>query len=190
MYVQILGEVLLQPQRGGVRTYPGKRSLHGLLHDLADLAGHLEAALAFHPVGFDEQHIATSRCPGQPNCHTRATSALSQLGIHADLDAAKELLDDRAINDQRARLAFRDAPCLLTAYGADQLFQLADACFSCVVTHDVANALFRKFDLRCFPFLGLDTVFLDLPRNEVAERDVSLLILGVARQVDDFHAVA
>ncbi len=33
----------------------------------------------------------------------------------------------------------------------------------------------------------LDTVLLDLPRNEVTKRNVRLLILGVTREIDDLH---
>jgi metal-dependent amidase/aminoacylase/carboxypeptidase family protein len=32
--------------------------LHGFLHDLANLSGHGESALALHRIGFDEQYIA------------------------------------------------------------------------------------------------------------------------------------
>jgi len=52
----VLGEpVGIDAELLRVGAHPRVRSLRGLLHDLADLAGHLEAALAFHPVGFDEQ---------------------------------------------------------------------------------------------------------------------------------------
>ena len=66
------------PSERGVRTDPGQRRLHGFLHDLADLAGHREAALALHPVGFDEEHVATRRSPRQTDRHTGALGALSQ----------------------------------------------------------------------------------------------------------------
>src|SRR5580692_6161760 len=45
-----------------------------------------------------------------------------------------------------------------------------------VVPHDVAHALFRKFDQRAAVITGLNPVLLDLPRNQVAERDVHLLL--------------
>ena len=64
-------------------------------------------------------------------------------------------------------------------------FQAAHARFPRVVPDDVAHRLFRKFDL-----LGRDPVLVNLPRNQVLERDVNLLFLGVALQFDDLHAIA
>ncbi len=55
----------------------------------ANLAGHLEAAFTLHPVGFDEQHIAARRCPGQPDRYTGKLGALRQFGVDAHLDAAR-----------------------------------------------------------------------------------------------------
>ncbi len=176
--VQILGEVLLQAEGRCVGTNPGQRSLHGFLHDLANLARHLEAALALHAVGFDEEHVAASRRPGKPDGYAGTLGALSQFGIDAHLDAAQKFLDDCAVDDESAGLPFRDPPRLLAADRADELLELTDTGFPRVVANDVAYALFGEFDLRLPAFFRLDAVLLDLPRDEVAERDVRLLLLA------------
>ena len=50
---------------------------------------------------------------------------------------------------------------------------------------DVADRLFGKFDL-----LRRDSVFLDLPRNQILEGDVNFLFLGVTLKLNNLHAVA
>ncbi len=89
-----LSDVLVEAERDGVRADPGERGLHGLLHDVADLAGHGEAALALHLVGFDEEDVAAGRCPGEADGDAGTLGALGDLGVDADLDAAQELVDD------------------------------------------------------------------------------------------------
>ena len=53
-----------------------------------------------------------------------------------------------------------------------------------VVAHDAAHRRLGDFDLAV-----LDAVVLHLLGQQVAQRDVELLVLGVARQPDDFHPV-
>ena len=127
------------PSELRVGAHPGQRGLHGLLHDLADLAGHGEAALALHAVGFDEEHIAARRSPGQADRYAGALGALGNFGVDADLDAAQEFLDHLCGDDQLLGLAFGDAARLLAADGADLLLQLAHARLARVVAHDVAD---------------------------------------------------
>ena len=74
------------------------------------------------------------------------------------------------VDDQLLGLAFSDTARLLAADCADQLFEPTDACFARVMAHDVGDGLVRELNV-----LGLDAVFLDLPRYEVAECDVPLL---------------
>ena len=59
------------------------------LHHLADLPGHGEAALALHLVGFDEEHVAARRRPGQAHRHAGALGALGDFAFGTDLDAAQ-----------------------------------------------------------------------------------------------------
>ena len=167
------------PRLRGVRTHPGQRGLHRFLHHLADLAGHGEAALALHLVGFDEENVAAGRRPGQSHGHAGPLHAFGDFGFHAHLDAAQEFLQHFARDDQLFRLAFDHAARLLAADRADHLLQLAHAGFARVVAHDVPHRLLGKLDL-----LRRDSVFLDLARNQVAVGDVHLLLFAVALQRD------
>ena len=53
------------------------------------------------------------------------------------------------------------------------------------MANDVAHRLFGKLDL-----LRRDSVFVDLTRNQVLERDVDFFFLCVALEFDDLHAIA
>src|SRR5205823_1590128 len=100
--------------------------------------------------------------------------ALRNLGIDADLLTAKEVFNDLPRDDQLLRLAFRDAPRFLAADRAYVALQIADARLPRVMADDVADRFFRELDL-----LRFQAVLIDLPRNQVALRDVELLVLGV-----------
>src|SRR6188472_1538089 len=100
-------EILRNSEYGRVRPYPGQSRLHGFLHDLTDLSGHSKAALALHGIGFDEQHVATRRRPGETDDHARALRAFGNFAFAAYLDSAQKLLDDFLGDDQLVGLAFR-----------------------------------------------------------------------------------
>ena len=126
----------------------------------------------------DGVHANPTTTPG-------ALGALGNFALAAHLDAAQKFLHDLLGDDQLLGLPFRQAARLLAADGADGAFQVAHSRLARVVTDDVADRFFRKFDL-----LLRDSVFLDLPRDQVLERDVNLFFLGVALQFDNLHAVA
>src|ERR1700761_3923984 len=92
--VEILQDILIQPQRCRVRTDPRMSSLHTLLHHVAELTGHAEVPLALHLVRLDEEYIAANGRPCKDNCNAGPLSAVGVLGIIAYLDAAKELVHD------------------------------------------------------------------------------------------------
>src|SRR5881628_1192122 len=64
---------------GRVRAHPGERRLRRLLHDVAELAGQCQRALALHPRRLDEEDVAARRGPGEPDGHPRHPRALLQL---------------------------------------------------------------------------------------------------------------
>ena len=103
-------------------SWPGEGRLHGFLHDLPDLSGHGESSLALHCIGFDEQHVAARRSPGQAHGNPRSLGALGNLALAANLDATQELLDDFAGDNQFLRLAFGQTPRLLAADCANGSF--------------------------------------------------------------------
>ena len=86
MDVMVGEKVFSNAELGGVGTNPGQRSLHGLLHHLADLSRHGGSALAFHGIGFDEEHITAGGRPGQAHSNSGAFCALGDLAFDADLN--------------------------------------------------------------------------------------------------------
>src|SRR5690242_5451028 len=173
--VQFLQELFIQPQLPRVGTDPSQRSLHRLLHHLAELSSHGEAALALHLVGLDEEHVAPSRSPSKSHGHACTLSALSDFGVDAYLDAAQKFLNDFFGQDKLIGLAFGNTTRLLTAHRSDIAFEIANAGLTRVVADDVAHDLFWKLNL-----VSLDPIFFDLPRNQVAISNVDLFVLNVS----------
>ncbi len=132
------------PQLVGIRPHPGQRRLHGLLHHLADLPGHGEAALAFHGVGFDKQNIAAGGRPGQADHHAGALGALGNFAFAADFDPTQKFLNDFLGHHQLFGFAFRQPPRLLAANGADVPLQVAHPGFARVVADEVAHGFRRE----------------------------------------------
>src|ERR1035437_5609658 len=128
------------------------------------------------PTGVQARPTAT---PG------RAT-AVGDFGIDAVARRAEILLDHNGGGQDLLALAFGDAAGLLAADGADLALQVAYAGFAGVTAHDEAHRVFAEFDV----LPGGEAVLGDLPRHQVAEGDDDFLLLGVAFQGDDFHAVA
>ena len=86
---------------------------------------------------------------------------------------------------QLLMLAFGQPPRLLAADCADGPLQAAHAGLARVVANDVAYRLLRELDL-----LRGNAILLDLPRNQIAVRNVQLLFFAIALQLDDLHTVA
>src|SRR5262249_14656934 len=97
----------------------------------------------------------------------------------------KKFLHGLRGDDQLLFLAFSDATRLLAAKRADVALKVAYAGFTRVMPADEADRLFRDFDQ-----VGLESVLFDLLRDQVALRDVYLVIFRVALQIDDLHAIA
>src|ERR1700678_348363 len=104
--IDLAREVFVQTHAGRVRSHPGQRRLHRLLHHLADLPGHVESALALHLVGFDEENVAAGRRPGQTHSHARPLHAFGDLGFHAHLNATEKFLENVARHSELFRLPF------------------------------------------------------------------------------------
>ena len=67
----------------------------------------------------------------------------------------------------------------------DLSLQIAHARFARVVADDGGERVLAQDELRL-----LQSVLGELSRHQILRRDVDLLLLGVAGQLDDFHAVA
>ncbi len=86
---------------------------------------------------------------------------------------------------ERPFFAFSDAPGHLPAQGADLPLQVPEPRLQGVVHDDLPDHFGGNLEI-----LGAQAVFGQLPGQEVAENDGQLLILGVARQADNLHAVS
>src|SRR5438093_2633554 len=178
-------EALGNPKLSRVRPHPGYGGLHGFLHHLTDLTGHVEPAFALHAIGFDEQDVAARWRPSQPNDYASALGAFGDFAFATNLDATEKLLHHFFDDHQAVVFALSQTPRLLAADGSDIAFQIANPGFARVVADHVAHAFLRKLDL-----IGRDAVLVYLPWNQILERNVNFLLFCVALQLDGFHAVA
>src|SRR4051794_12390562 len=171
----------------GVRLDPGQRGLGRLLHDVAQLAGEHELAVTRRRAGLDEQHVAADGRPRQAGGHARRRGAPACLVVEAR--AAQQLAHalgrDRRLGRLGAVRRLGHLPGDLAAQRADLALELAHSGLARVVGDDAAQRLVADGDPRL-----LQAVALDLARDEVALGDLQLLVLGVASELDELHAVA
>src|SRR5579864_3787964 len=139
--VMIGKEAFLDAERPRIRSHPGERGLHGFLHDLANLPGHSESALAFHDVGFNEQNIAAGRSPRQADYHSGALSPLRDFAFAAHFDSTQELLNDFRRDDQLLRFSFGQPTRLFAAKRADVALEFTYAGFRGVVADRLSHRL-------------------------------------------------
>src|SRR5205807_4929644 len=161
----VLGkEILRNAQTHSVGPYPGQSGLHGLLHNLTDLAGHGESAFAFHLVGLDEEHIASGRSPSQTHGHARTLCALRDLALRPYFDSSEKFVNHIRGHNQFFALAFRQPARLLPADRTNVALQVAHARFARVMANQGLDSLLRELDL-----LGRNAVLFDLSRNKILE---------------------
>src|SRR5829696_1888983 len=182
--VDVVGLEVVLGQSLRVRAHVGQRRLRGLLHDVTELARDREPPRAGHRARLDEQHVAADRRPRQARGHAGLGGAPLDVGREAR--PAEQLAH---LGAGRGHLALvgplRDRSRDLAADRADLALESAHAGLAGVLLDDRLQAGVGERDLR-----ALEAVALDLPRDEVALGDLELLLLRVARELDDLHAVA
>src|SRR3569832_2056205 len=181
--VALLVEDFLNPQFAGTRTLHGQRSLNRLLHHFAKLAGRGHLATPRQRNRLDGQQFTAHLGPGQPrhqphqvvhhrNTETEAPDAEVFLQIaRSDRDLAALFLQQQGLDGLAADLG-------------DFTLQAAYTGFARVVAHDIADGRLGNGE-----FAFLDAVDLQLFGHQIALGDVDLLVLGISRQTDHFHAV-
>ena len=159
--------------------------LGAFFHHVAERASEKQAAFAGHPRGFDEEHVAAHRRPGQASGDAAFSDFLHGFSQKRRLaEPLGELVGSE--RDGRAGPAPADeAPGGLAGERGDLAFELADAGLACEFVDEPAQRGVGQAQLT-----ALQAVFLDLARHEVAASNLELLRLRVARQFDDFQAVA
>src|SRR5262249_7147734 len=170
----------------GVRSPPGKRRGHGLLHHLAQMAGHGELLAPAHAASLDEQDVAARWGPSQAHGNAWPLDALFDFLLGAELRHAQHLADNLRRDDELVRLALSKAPRLLADQRGNLALEVTHAGFAREAVDDLAQTFDGELDL----FAHLDAVFAGLPGDQVLGRDVNLLLLGVAGELNDLHAVA
>ena len=185
MHVQIqFGlKARIQPQRGGPRPNHGHRGLDRFLHDVAQLAGQGQLALARRDRGFDAQQLAADLRPRQA------------LGLAHPVLVLGASVAELAHPEVRLELAGADAYFLrrgaqqlpldhLAAYPRDLALQVAHTGLAGVVANNVAQAADREAEL-----VLSHAIVLHLLGDQVIARDGQFLVLGVAGNPQDFHPV-
>src|SRR2546430_7968392 len=174
----------LEAEGFGVCANPRERSLRGLLRHAAELAGDRQAALARIGRRLEEEDVAADSGECESRCHARLGRAFAHLALVA---ARPEPGPNAFLVDTHllaAKLSFRDLSRRLAQDVRQPALEVAHAGFARVLTDDQAQRPVADRDL-----VAAEPVGLDLLGHEVPLRDPEFLVLGVARQLDDVHAV-
>jgi hypothetical protein len=124
------------------------------------------------PTGVQASPVAT---PGNAGAHR-------DLAFEARL--AEDLRDLLAPEHDPRRAAVGDLHGDVAQRLADLALQIANAGLAGIALDDQPQRLIVDLDL-----LGLQAVGLELAANQIAPRDLQLLVFGVAGEADDLHAV-
>src|SRR6202035_587853 len=108
---------------------------------------------------FDDQPPPPRRGPRKADSNARPLCPLRNLGIHAHLNAAKELMHNLRSNHDLLRMPLSNLARDLAAHGSNLLFKLTNTRLPRVMPRNQMHAVLRKFDL-----LSIDAVLFDLPR--------------------------
>src|SRR5207244_1790059 len=135
---------------------------------------------------FDEQHVAAYWGPGESYRDTWTARTLRHLGVGAEARSSQVLFNKLRGDLRLLARAFRDAPRLLAADGADLALQIANAGFARVPPDEKAHGGVAEFDIA----VRVETVLRSLPRDQVTEGDDHLFLLRVALERNDLHAIA
>ncbi len=170
----------------GVGAHPGKRGLHRFLHHRAELPCHDQPfTAARHAARLDKQHVAAHRRPSQTHGNAGPPRALGNFDVGPEPRRAQKLLHALRRDFRALSLAFGDAARALAADAAYFPFQASHAGFTRIAANQMPNGFIGEVNT-----LAFEPVLLHLPGNQIPESDDRFLLLGVALELDDLHAVA
>src|SRR5690606_4999790 len=139
-------------------------------------------ALARRRHAFDRQQLAADFGPGKA-CDRADLSFLVRLAV-AELPHTRELGQVFGRDHHAFDLLFKDLTQALAREPRYFALERPDPGFARVVADEVAQAFFGQFKLTRSQPMGFD-----LLGDQVALRNLDLLVLGVSFEPDDFHAV-
>ena len=183
---------MLARKSGGIpssdaRARMADRRARRFLHHIAELARENNVLVSAWKQGrFDEQHVAAGLGPGQtgrdtgpggPERHLLLEPRRAQIVVHLGA------VDDRSSRRRRsARVARRPPPFARSCRaGAPDCGRRPRACIPAMTSRSAASVISMRPVRQ--PVLG------HLPRQQILARDVDLLLLAVAGELDDFHAI-
>jgi hypothetical protein len=112
-------------------------------------------------------------------------NAGTQRDVVLETRGAQNPLDIHDVDGHARRLARGNGHGHIAQQGADLSFQAPHPGLTSVVGDDFAQCVLGDLHLD-----ARESVCLQLPFQQVAARDLQFLLLGIAGQLDDFHAVA
>src|SRR5258706_332962 len=183
VHVHFLERGRIDAKRGGARFHQGERGLGGFLHHVAELAGENQPAGTRGAARLDEQNVSADRRPREARGDARHAGAQRHLVL--EFGRPENLREVTLFDSHLLHPAFGDAYCRAPAHSADLALERPHARFPRVIADDRGQGRVGDPEL-----LGLEPIFLELARDEVAARNLELLLLRVSRQLDDLHAVA
>ena len=160
----------------------GDGGLRRLLHDVAEVAGQLQLSGAVEHGGFNIEHFPADGCPGKAAHEADLILRIDVLRLKA---RGAEIVGHAACAQLHAfALAERDALGRLAADGGELALEHAHAGFARIERDDLADGIVAHAQLR-----RLEPVLFALLRQQMLLCDLELFLVGIARELDDLHAV-
>ena len=135
-------------------------------------------------IRFDKENVSADRCPCQADDHAGAFHPLFDFFLELIFRSPEQLHNNLRCNDEFRLLPFQKTAGVFAADTGYLAFEISDASFARVMSDDEVNRLILKLNL-----IRLQSAVFATTGDQVISRDLNLLLLGVSRQFDHFHAV-
>jgi hypothetical protein len=190
VHVDVVGldDGLLDAELLEVALDVAHRRLGGLFHDVAELAGEHEAALAGHLGRLDEHDLAADGGPREAGGDAGLGGALGDLGqvlLRAEVVGHVVLVDRDLVGD----LALDDLDGDAADDRADLALEVTDAGLVGVAVDQLEQGVVGEGDLDGLLLALVEAVLADLLGQQEAAGDRQRLLAGVAREAQDLEAV-